>query len=354
MSGKCTTKDIARELGIAQSTVSRVLNNSPAASVVSDATRQKIMEAVERMGYVPNANARRLAQNKSNIIGLVLPGQYMYGDGVALADASFSKTAGGMEAVFRRKGYRLLLIFNDDNFIKKRDYISCLKSRYVDGLIVWGARTSENYWNETAGMNVVMINSKPLPECAIDYIGSDNFNATYELTKKLIEAGRRKIVYYDGYQGISISEERFAGYKQALADFSIPFQEELCFRGTDYQAQLEDIVELKKRIPDAFNAIQCLNNSLALVAGLAMHKMKLRIPDDVMLAGGDNVNNMFSQFRKWRFPVMSFTPPYYEQGRLAAEWIIETIEKKREPSSPRELFLPVEFTNQQQYGEIEE
>eukprot|EP00831_Metopus_contortus_P036177 TRINITY_DN2867_c0_g9_i3.p2 TRINITY_DN2867_c0_g9~~TRINITY_DN2867_c0_g9_i3.p2 ORF type:complete len:208 (-),score=44.16 TRINITY_DN2867_c0_g9_i3:1115-1738(-) len=185
MSEKCTTKDIARELGIAQSTVSRVLNNSPAASVVSDATRRKIMEAVERMGYVPNANARRLAKNKSNIIGLILPEQYMHGDGVALADASFSKTAGGMEAVFRRKGYRMLLISSDDNFVKNGDYISCLKSKYVDGLIVWGARTSENYWNETAGMNVVMINSKPLPECKIDYIGSDNFNAAYELTQKI-------------------------------------------------------------------------------------------------------------------------------------------------------------------------
>lgn len=343
MAGACTIKEIARELGIAHSTVSRVLNNAPSAHIVSTGTRQRIMDAVARMEYVPNINARRLVRDKSNVIGVVLPSQDLSKGGTALSDPALAKVMSGMEVVFKANGYRMLLIFSDEQFVEAREYISCFKGKSVDGLIVWGARLDENHWDEAAAQNVVMINSMNLPESNIDYIGHDNFTATRILTQKLIAAGRRKIAYCDSFKGISISEERFAGYRQALADAGMPFDEKRCFRGVGTESVLQPVLAAMESDPGAFDAMQCLNDAVALTCGVHLQQMGLDIPNDVMLAGGDRIEDAYSPMRYWRFPILSFRPNCHEMGRVAAQWIIDGISNVK--TARRKLLLPVEFAD---------
>ncbi len=341
MKKTCTIKEIAAELGIAHSTVSRVLNNAPSAKIVSESMRLKIMETSSRMGYAPNINARRLVQSRSGTIGIVIPDSDMSTSGIALSDISLARAMGGMESVFKDQGYRMLLIFCDEKFKEKNECVSLIREKLVDGLIVWGARSEDNFWNNAAGYNIVMISSRNRPDSNLDYVGHDNFMATYTLTKRMIESGRRKIAYMDSFKGISISEERFAGYRQALADSALAFDEKLCFIHSGQTSCLNGLMELHENNPDAFDAVQCINDAMALNCGVMLQKKGLRIPEEVMLAGGDRIVDAYSHLSQWNFPILSFRPDCHSMGRHAAERVLS----ERNENDKIEIMLPVSFTD---------
>lgn len=345
MSASCTLKDIANELGITPSTVSRVLNGSPAAKVVSESMRLKIQDVVERMGYVPNVNARRLVKSKSNLIGIVLPGNGPDDESV-LADRALADTLGGIEKVLKANGYRMLLIFNDKAFVERREYCSLFKDKSIDGMIVWGAREGDGYWCEAAGQNVVMISSRNTSSGSIPYVGHDNFSAGYGLARMLLEHGRRRLAYLDGELSLSVADERFAGYRKALENFGVSFDERICFRGMPSSESIASLVARLKREPDAFDAVQCLNDGFALTCGFELKRAGFSIPGDIMLAGGDRIEDRYGPMQHWQIPLMSFRPDSARMGRIAAQWILDGVSGSS--LDGRISLLPVELVGLEQ------
>ncbi len=343
MEGSCTIKKIAEELGIAHSTVSRVLNDAPSAKIVSKATRDRIKEAVARLGYVPNVNARRLIKSRSSVVGIVLPADDMaFPARASIADRMLGDAMAGMAEVFKRHEFRMLLIFNDERFVSRREYITLFKERALDGMIVWGARNCESYWNEAADLNVVMINSRNGADGATSYIGGDNRRAAYESCRRLLSKGHRKIAYLDCYEGLSISDERFSGYRDALEEAGIPFSEKLCFRDGDFGRCFERFFAFQSKAPEGFDAIQCVNNGLAFACGRELKRRGRLAADEVCIAGGDCIDDPCSLPFVPSIPMFSFRPPCRKMGALAAEWAVEGA-LGGGASSPRSLLLPVEM-----------
>lgn len=343
MGSRCTIKEIARELGIAHSTVSRVLNNAPSAQVVSEATRQRIKEAVTRLGYVPNVNARRLVRARSNLLGIVLPASDLGQPArPTVADRSLGETIAGIAAVANANDYRLMLVFNDQRFVARKDYITLFKEKALDGMIVWGARPEEEYWHEAAGLNIVMVNTKGATAPPFAYVGSDNAGAARNICLSLVAKRCRRIAYLDGYEGLSISEERFAGYCQGLAEAGLPFRSELCFRGRGAEQCLARLLEYSGGRPEAFDAVQCVNDTLAAACGGQLLARGARIPETVKLSGGDRVDDPYALPLAWHVPMLSFRPAFWQMGKVAAEWALG--------KTPRtaDLLLPVELIDEYQ------
>jgi LacI family transcriptional regulator len=307
--------------------------------------RERIAKLAQEMGYVPNVNARRLISSRSDVVAVVLPGGEFSHSGIVLADRGVAEALGGMESVFRKEGIGLLLVFNDENFVGKRRFVNLFKERSVDGLIVWGARGDESYWNEVEAYNAVMINSRNLPDSKLRYVGHDNFGAAKGLAEGMIRSGRRKIAYLDRFAGISLAEERFSGYRAALSEAGVPFDERICFRSAKNEpCRIEEIIALKKAEPSAYDAIQCANDALALTCGVELRKLGLRIPKDVALSGGDRIEDSYAPLLRRRFPIRSFRPDCQAMGRKAAEWILEGIGESA--IERKEAILPVDFVEE--------
>ena len=328
MMGKGSTiVDIARAIGVAPSTVSRVLNDAPTAKMVSPATRGRILSTARDLNYVPNLNARRLVTSKTKLIGIAIPwNDEADPGGSTMIDRIFTETLAGIEKVLKIRGYRLLLIFNDAGFQSSKEHVRLFRENAVDGLIVWGARLGQDYWEEAAGSNIVMVNSRHRQDSSIDYVGHDNFSAAYAISSRLIALGRRRIAYLDSYKDLSISAERLSGYRKALSDAGLETAPDLLFKGPSLEAHLEGIARLAAGPDPRIDAVQCLNDGLALECAHCLRSRGIPVPDSVMLAGGDRVVDRYAGFVSWNAPMLSFRTNCVRIGELAATRLLSMID----------------------------
>lgn|GEM_PF-1127695 len=341
-----TIKDIAARVGVSPSTISRVLSNAPAANVVSEKTRKQIHAVVEELGYVPNVNASRLVKNKTNLIGVVIPG--MEGTNIhssVLVDRVFNVTLGGIESVLKNNNYRILLIFKNDKFVENKEYLRLFRENSVDGLIVWGAHLDDNYWEEAAGYNLLLINSHCERYDNLNYIGHDNVAAARAITRNLIRQGHRNIVYIGGNENISIIRERFEGYQMALAEAGVPFRPELCFSGNIGRQAVNRIAEEIAAGKLTADAIQCVSDGLALHCGYNLMNHGYRIPEDITLTGGDRIEDEYAAMTDWKFPLPTFRLNSFHMGELAAQNLLHKINGGI--TVPIRELLPVELVEPQ-------
>lgn len=326
MTRKCTIQDIAAYVGVTSSTVSRVLSGAPSASVVSEKTREKIRDAVEKLNYTPNVNARRLAANKSGVIGIVIPGDELTGARTALSDIIFAKAFGGAAHILTSHGYKMLLSINNKQFRDNKEYLKLFDEGSVDGMLIWGARLSDDFWQELDTRHTVFMNSYPDLQSKFSYVGTDNFESTRKTCHKLIELGHSKILYLAGDMNISISRERKAGYIQALKDADIKFRPELLIESSlvahDANTIMEKILQEKKI---KFDAVQCINDGYALYCGQTLMNHGYRVPEDIRIAGSDRVDDEFLKFRDWRFPIISYELNCFKIGESAALHVLKQI-----------------------------
>ncbi len=343
-----TIKDIAARVGVSPSTISRVLSNSPAANVVSEKTRKHIHTVVEELGYVPNVNASRLVKNKTNLIGVVIPGSGMEGanvHGSVLVDRVFNVTLGGIESVLKNNNYRILLIFKNDKFVENKEYLRLFRENSVDGLLVWGARFNDNYWKEVAEYNLLLINSHCEHYDKLNYIGHDNVAAARAITRNLLHQGYRQIVYLGGNKEISIIRERFEGYQAALAEAGVPFRPELCFFDEFDSNAINRITEQIVTGKLDADAIQCFCDGVALHCGNNLMNRGYRIPEDIILTGGDRIEDEYAAMTAWNFSFPTFRLNSFRMGELAAQKLLQKINGDTMP--PIRELLPVELVDPQ-------
>jgi LacI family transcriptional regulator len=236
-------------------------------------------------------------------------------------DRPLANALSGIARVLNKAGRRLLLAICDKPFIQRREYVSLFKERSLDGMIIWGAKREELFWNELAGRNVVMANSRSLSN-PFPYVGTDNAKAARECCELMIARGRERILYLDCCASVSIADERFAGYREAHAKAGRPFDPGLVVRSDDLRFCVERAVALKKADPRAFDAVHCVNEALAIFLGIELERLGLSIPSDVALIGGDRLEDRYSPAFNMRFPILSFQPDCVRLGELAAQALL--------------------------------
>lgn len=319
-----TIKDIARELGISPSTVSRALKDHPDISVQ---TKKEVNELAEKLNYQPNIVALNLRQKKTNTIGVIIP---------ELVHFFFSTVISGIESVAYEAGYSVILAQSNESVEREKKDIKALFNSRVDGMLLSISRETTNY------DHIESIISKGVPVVFYDRMYTnpetskvivDDYVGAKEAVTHLIEQGCVRIAHLEGAPGISISEDRKRGYLDALKEHHIPIKEGMIIECPS--ATLEEAEKVTKKlltmapIPDAIFAN---NDLLAMGAMMAIKEKGLKIPEDIALMGFSNW--FFSQLMDP--PLSSVDQPGFEMGQEAARLLIRQIEmKEKEQFDPK-------------------
>lgn len=293
-------------------TVSRVINNS---KYVSQETREKVEQAMEELGYVPNALAHGLITKKTHVLGLIVSD---------ITNPFFTTIARGVEDTAIKNGFNTILCNSDEDIEKEERYIELLLRKRVEGIILSPADCSKRKRIEqiiSRKIPLVLIDRR-INGLQVDCVYSDSINGACELTKYLINLGHRRIGIIIGPRRISTAVDRVEGYKRALREEDVPVEEELIRWGEKYS-----------REDGYINAIELLNlehpptaifggNRLITVGILrAIRELKFRIPDDISVVSFDEVEDI------------SVTNPFltvisqnsYTMGVIATEQLLKRI-----------------------------
>jgi LacI family transcriptional regulator len=311
-----TIKDIARELGISPSTVSRALKDHPD---ISPETKKAVNELAEKLNYQPNIVALSLRQSKTNTIGVIIP---------ELVHIFFSTVISGIEDVAYSAGYNVIITQSNESLQREKTDIKALFNSRVDGMLISLSRETSSF------EHIDSILAKGVPMVFFDRVYDnsqcsriivDDLSGSKEATQHLIDQGYTKIAHLEGPPNLGITKQRLEGYMQALKESNIPVNNDYiaaCPQGTieEGKAATEKLLALKQR-PDAIFAT---NDPAAMGAMQAIKEAGLKIPQDVAVVGFSNwfVSALLEP------PLTSVDQPGFEMGQEAAKLLIRHIELK--------------------------
>ncbi|MEK0316820.1 LacI family DNA-binding transcriptional regulator [Cohnella sp. 56] len=273
---KATIKQVAAEADVSTATVSRVLNDS---GYVSDEIRGRVMEAVERLNYQPSAIARSLKQDKTYMIGVIVPD---------ISNSYFMGISRGIEDVVGREGFQLMFCSSDENPDKEARLLQLLQEKRVDAIVLATAGGNEQTVARLSesGLPVVLIDRKLSGDAAdaeLDLVAEDNEDGANRLMSRLLEDGHQVIGIVNGPARVSTGRERFEGAMAAMRAHGIE-HEPLVYNGA---FSTEDGIRAVRRFLEAERrptAIVSLNNRMSLGVLLEIVRQGLRIPDDIAVA----------------------------------------------------------------------
>jgi len=320
-------KEIAEQLGVSVSTVSRVLNGKDR---VSAQTREKVKDALAKADYKPNDMARALRGKPSNAIGIVV------GD---ISNDFFAKIVKGAENAAMQRGYTALVCNTDSEPDRVRESVRVLLSKRVSGIVMASVDFENAAMDQGTDTPIVYIDN--LPENTDNYnsVSIDNELASRQLTEYLISRGHRRIAILAGSPLESSGRGRLAGWKAAMEANNLEMPDYWIAHG-DFSLEsgirnMERILACKSRP----TAILTANNSLAFGAMLALRRHGFNVPGDISLAAFD-VNDD-TQLIVPRLTTMN--QPSQEFGRVAVELCLRCVRQKKADKKFEHLILRHDF-----------
>jgi len=314
-----TIKDVAKLAGVSATTVSHVINNT---RFVSEELRQKVVKAIEELGYRPNFVGRSLRHGKSYSIALLISN---------ITNPFFPQVARGVKDKAFEQGYSVVFCGTDENPQEEAMYLELLSSRRMDGLIV--APTRE--WKKNLkplveqGLPLVVIDRRVnLP---VDQVYSDNTQGAYQATKHLLELGHRRIGIILGMPGVASIADRLAGYKEALQDYKIKIDESIIVEGG---LRVEDGYKAAGGLlKEGVSAIFSTNNLMTLGLLHYLRDRNIKCPEEVSIVGFDDPDWAIAFAPK--LTVVAQQP--YKMGYTAAQLLFERINQQRQ--EPKKIIL---------------
>lgn len=307
-----SVKEIAKAAGVSTATVSRVLNGS---DKVRESTAKRVMQVVEDMNYRMDHVARRMKvkQTDSLVIGLVI---------TDIDNPFFSSVAKGVEDVASKNKLVTMICNTNENPEKERFFLNAMLSEKVSGAIIVPTTGNLDFFQDLVedGFPMVMVDRKP-KNLKIDSVSLNNKKGSYEAVKKLIDNGHKRIGVVGGIKGLSNTEERLAGYFQALEEAGIERIDDLIVYGDYVESGGRRAIDKFMSLDVPPTAIFSTNNLMTLGCIKELYKRKLSIPDDVAIIGFDD-----STWAEALIPPLSTVKqPGYELGVNAAELLIKRL-----------------------------
>ena len=326
-----TSADVATEAGVSRTTVSFVLNGRSDVKIPA-ATRARVLEAAERLGYHPHAPARQLAGGRSHVIALVLrqtPEQIA-------ADALLAETLRGLAVAARTGGFRVMVeplhLDGPDS-----SYAALLRAQHADGLVISGPRTDDPQLQALVRDGFPVILQGALPDLDVTSVDVDNVAGARAAVEHLIELGHRRIACITNAPLVyTAAQERLAGYRAALEAAGLPFDEGLVasgdFDAPSGHAAMNDLIDRT-----TFDAVFVASDVVALGAIGALRDAGLRVPRDCSVVGFDDIP-LAAYFDP---PLTTIRLPASELGQAAGRALLERI---ADPSADaRRTLLPTEL-----------
>jgi LacI family transcriptional regulator len=329
-----TLQDVARHAGVSPKTVSNVLNDWP---YVTDETRQKVQQAIADLGYRPSVLATSLRTGQTKTIGVVIPD---------ITNPFFGQAVRGCEDVLYTAGYSIFLCNTNEDPVKERGYLDMLVSRGVDGLLMFGARSSAEVLSSVVYDWIpIVAEDSPAQHSNTTVVEIDNVTGARLGTAHLLHNGRRRVGHLAGPAERLAAQHRLEGYRLALADAGLADDPALVVHGHPsirggYQAALKLI---EGQHP---TALFCYNDLMAIGAMIACRHLGLAIPQDLALVGFDDV------------AIASLVVPalttirvcQYLMGRTASELLLERLAGKESPT--KHVLFPVELIERDSSGGV--
>lgn len=317
-----TIMDIAKMANVSRTTVSRVINNT---GYVSDEVRKRVLKVIEETGYTPSHQAKSLRTKKTKVIGVVLP---------RISTETSSKVVMGLDDVFSRDGYQILLANTNLNVEKEIEFLKLLINRQVDGIVLVATNLQPELVDtvQTLPVPVVAIGQN-IP--GISTVIYNDYDAAATVTELFIERGRKKIAYIGVPEtDPAVGVLRKQGYLDTLKKYRLPVKEEWIQTGSfETECGYEGMKRIIESSAEKPNGLFAATDRIAIGALTYLKVNRYRIPEDICIAGVGA-----SEIAKYVTP--SLTTVDYENeiaGQKAAELLLEHI--KREKMEPKKIVL---------------
>lgn len=333
---RVSIKDVAKEAGVSASTVSYVLNSTPT-ETISPETKKRVMEAVSKLGYVPNLNARSLSSRRSNLIGVLIP-QTEPGKELMFSNPFYGELLSSIEYTARQHGYHLLLSGTKED----QDYLSIAQNRGVDGVIIVGTYPGENLNAlKILGVPIVLVDSY-VKDDFFHTIGIEDKEGARMATRYLIEKGHRSIAFVSGSireNGVNI--KRYQGYCDAMREAGLAVNEQAVYSGTvDYEYGMDaarEFLARGRKQTAAFVTADVI--TMGLIKGLQQNH--IRIPEDVSIVSFDDV-----YFARMAHPALTtIHQDIGEKGRQAVQLVLDAAKSNEHHHT--ECILPLSLVERE-------
>lgn len=330
-----TIKEIADMLGISTTTVNNVIHGKT--GQVSQKTIEKVQKLIEEYEYVPNMNARNLAQNKSKIIGFAMKAKSDKYEN-ALKDTFIGELVGAVEKSLRISGYFLMIYISED----LKQIINYVSTWNVDGLILFGMTGDDCILFKSKINKPMVFIDCYFSEEVNEYInvGLNDLQGAYDITKYLLDCGHSRIGFVAD-NCLGGDKERFLGYKQALREQGVTYKDKDFFLITpgekELDACLRDLLEYTK----GYTALFCVSDTYAVLIMNYLRDHGKRIPEEISIAGFDD--NAYA--RIVRPSLTTIHQDVTLKGEIAVEKILKLV--TGEEIEERLIILPTKLVVRQ-------
>jgi LacI family transcriptional regulator len=305
-----TMSDVAKLAGVSQPTVSYVINNTPNVTILEE-TKTRVRKAIEKLGYRRNAMAQSLRSQRSDTIGFIT-------DEIAITPHAGRIIEGAQDAAWKN-GKILLLVNTKRQADLEKTATEMLLERQVEG-IIYATMYHHAVELPAALSNVPTV----LLDCfikdqSLPSVVPDELDGGYNATKALIQKGHRRIGFINNSDPIPATIGRLEGYKKALLEAKIRFDQHMIFNDLSEQAGgYRGVLHLMK-LTKPPTALFCFNDRVAMGAYDALHKLNLRVPEDVAVIGFDNQEIIAAHLHP---PLSTMELPHYKMGAWAVNQLI--------------------------------
>lgn len=305
-----TIYEVSKLAGVSLATVSRVINNS---GKVTPATREKVEAAMKSLGYRPNLIAQSLASSRSNSVGILVP---------ELHGPFFGNMLSSIEDELRAYGKHVIITAGHSHEEREKEAIGFLASRQCDALILHVYAVENDYLRHLIkGPIPFVLIGRNLPEIEEGCISIDNEQGEYLATRKLIELGHKELVYIAGPLWKSDGIARMDGFRRALEEKGLPFDERRVAEGTYEEASGRQAMRELLARQLRFTGLVCANDEMAAGAIAVARDAGMNLPDDLSVIGFDNVF-----FTRYMHPALSTIHyPIDVMGRMAARCVLRDV-----------------------------
>ena len=324
MKSNITIKDVAKKAGDSISTVSRVINDS---KPVTDEVKQKVLDVIKESGYIPNPLARSLVTKKSQLIGVIVP---------EVSDSFVNEILNGIEEIAKMYDYEILLANTYSDKDQELKSINLLRAKQVEGIVMISWKVEEEHvdYMQKCGIPASYI-SKTARDYDIYTVSTSNIDATYDMTKYLLDKGHEKIAFIMTSKDDTVLErERLSGYEKALNERNISLDQSLIKHGTTtFEGGYNSMKEIldEGTIP---HAAFVTGDEAAIGAINAICDAGYRVPEDISVAGFNDVKIA----KMYRPKLTTVHQPLYDMGAVAIRMVIKMI--NNEELSEKKIELP--------------
>lgn len=336
---QATSQDVANLAGVSRTTVSFVLNNVPGMKI-SEETRQRVLEAAQQLNYYPVSAARTLASGKTHRIGLVLCEQRDH----LIADAFLPAFLRGVSDLAYQEGYRVVFQSAEDK-TGETAYVGLLREKHVDGLIISAPRSDDPQLPRLYAEGYPLVLHGHLPVCALPFVDIDNVGGAYKAVNHLIGLGHRRVgLITNAPLSYTAAQDRLTGYRQALQEAELPFDDELIRYGEFSPESGRRAMKSLLTLPSPPSAVFVASDVVALGAMAAAREGGTRIPQDVALVGFDDI--FLAAYVSP--PLTTVRLPAYGLGWAAGDILIRLINE--DEAVERQMLLESELVIRQSCG----